>query len=516
MVLIKTSSCDVVHGQLVTASNQTAKDGDAEVVITCNYSQVTSIPDGIKWDEVNENGGIINPGIVNNNKKENGRFTLHTDPARFKASLVMSHPLRNDSQRIFQCQITTRSGNIQLSNPSILTVYYLEQPLLFASGSVINEGQSVTFTCSVPDGDHIPYITWYKDGQTVNTNNPSRYEIANNNTESVLKIKSATEEDGGRYTCKAESDQFKGDDAKTSEGKNLIIIGYNVTVKKPNDTTTLKNCEEDIHITFTSEDGLATCTAEGHPKPSSVLILQEGEGVEKGENTATIEINDEICQSSLTCYAENGKLNKTMTLENCTKDITVTFTSEDGLATCTAEGHPKPSSVLILQDGEVVKKGEYKATIKIDKMCYLTCYAENEKINDTTTLENSKEGSGSSYIVPICFAMVVVVVLTVVVICLLLCKKRPSSRSGNTSGKKGNRIDDTDSVHAPVEPKADHESRNSAETNPDDEDETTKPLLENVKKLNTIEEEENSTKEQARRNCFDKKSFFNQKIDKSD
>ncbi|XP_071958821.1 uncharacterized protein [Antedon mediterranea] len=175
----------------------------------------------------------------------------------------------------------------------------LDQPLLSTSESTVYEGQSVTFTCSKTYGDPIPYITWYKDGQTVNTNNPSRYEIANNSTESVLKIISATEEDGGNYTCKAESDQFKGEDAKTSVGKQMNILVYT------------------IHVTFTYEDGIATCTAEGHPKPLSILILQDGEVVEKGENTATIEINDEICKPNLTCYAENGKLNKTATLLNC-------------------------------------------------------------------------------------------------------------------------------------------------------------------------------------------------------
>ncbi|XP_071958856.1 titin-like [Antedon mediterranea] len=75
--------------------------------------------------------------------------------------------------------------------------------------------------------------------------------------------------------------------------------------------------ENNIIVTFTSEDGIATCTAEGYPKPSSVLILQDGKVVKKGENTATIEITAEICQSDLTCYAENGHLNKTKGIKNC-------------------------------------------------------------------------------------------------------------------------------------------------------------------------------------------------------
>ncbi|XP_071958853.1 junctional adhesion molecule A-like [Antedon mediterranea] len=211
-----------VHGQSVTTSDQTAKEGDAEVVITCDYSQFTAdVPDEIQWDELDQDGVNINPGFVNNRKKENGRFKLLITPG--KADLVMSQPMKNDSQRTFQCEIQTTDGDIERSNPSILTVYYLDQPFLSASGSAVYEGQSVTFTCSKPDGDPIPDITWYKDGQTVNTNNPSRYEIANTSTESVLKIKSATEEDGGRYTCKAESDQFKGDDAKTSVGIQLTV-----------------------------------------------------------------------------------------------------------------------------------------------------------------------------------------------------------------------------------------------------------------------------------------------------
>ncbi|XP_071944798.1 uncharacterized protein [Antedon mediterranea] len=116
-------------------------------------------------------------------------------------------------------------------------------------------------------------------------------------TDSVFKIKSATEEDDGRYTCKAESDQFKGDDAKTSAGKQLNVY-Y-------------------IIVTFKPDIGFATCIAEGYPKPPSVLILQHDEVVKKGEHTVTIRTNDNMCQTSLTCYAENEKCNNTVTLEDC-------------------------------------------------------------------------------------------------------------------------------------------------------------------------------------------------------
>ncbi|XP_071958833.1 uncharacterized protein [Antedon mediterranea] len=213
--------------------------------------------------------------------------------------------MRNDSQRKFQCEIGTR-GDIQRSNPSILTVYYLNQPLLGETESAAYKGQSVTFTCIKPDGDPIPHITWYKDEQTVNTNNSSRYEITNiNSTESVLKIKLATEEDGGNYTCKAESDQFKGEDAKTSVGKQLSI--YNV------------------FVTFQSEDVLATCTEEDEPKPSSVMIIQNGEVIKQGKNTVTLGTNDKICQSSIPWHTETEKeLNDTAIclLENyCIADL---------------------------------------------------------------------------------------------------------------------------------------------------------------------------------------------------
>ncbi|XP_071958844.1 uncharacterized protein [Antedon mediterranea] len=288
------------HGQLVTTSDQIAKEGDAEVVITCDYSQFTSTaPLAVQWDELDENGTSTN--IVNYLKIENGRFKLNK--THEKAELLISQPMRSDSKRIFKCEVQEKYWNIEPSNPATLTVYYLDQPLLDASASTVYEGQSVTFTCSIPDGDPIPHITWYIDGQTVNTNNPSRYEITNNRTGSILKIKSVTgEDDSGRYTCKAESDQFKGD-AKTSVGKQLNIIVYY------------------INVTYEYKSGLATCTAEGHPKPSSVLILQDGEVVKEGNNTATIEINDEICQTNLICYTENEKLNKTMTLQNCTEGI---------------------------------------------------------------------------------------------------------------------------------------------------------------------------------------------------
>ncbi|XP_071958841.1 lachesin-like [Antedon mediterranea] len=270
-LLIVIHSFDESHGQLT--SNQEAKEGDTKVVLSCNHSRVTPTPAAMQWDALDEDGSTYN--LVNDKKLVNGRFKLNIKPG--KADLVMSLPIRDDSQRTFQCEIQTIDGEIKRSNPSILTVYYLDQPLLSASANVINECQSVTFTCIKHDGDPIPYITWYKDGHTVNTNNPSRYDIANNSTESVLKIKSATEEDGGRYTCKAESDQFKGDDAKTSEGRQLYIY--------------------DIIVTFKPEDDLVTCTAEDYPKPPAVLIIQ---------NSSSLGTN-KICQTSFTFYAENEK-----------------------------------------------------------------------------------------------------------------------------------------------------------------------------------------------------------------
>ncbi|XP_071947494.1 uncharacterized protein [Antedon mediterranea] len=113
------------HCQLVTISDQTAKEGDVEVVMTCDFLKVTSAPGEIQWDEVYANGNTIN--LVNDKKLENGRFTLNISPV--KADLVISQPMRSDSQRRFQCEIRTPDGDIISSNPSILTVYSISDGL---------------------------------------------------------------------------------------------------------------------------------------------------------------------------------------------------------------------------------------------------------------------------------------------------------------------------------------------------------------------------------------------------
>ncbi|XP_033115045.1 hemicentin-1-like, partial [Anneissia japonica] len=238
-----------------------AKEGDGVVVIPCNYSQVTNAPLAIIWKEVNYTGEAI---IVNNKDTVSGRYSLRTTPGN--ADLVITKPVRSDTQKRFQCQILTASWESINSDLSILSVYYLDEPVLSASASSVYEDESVTLTCSKPDGDPHPSITWYKDGQALSITDSSRFTTSEDALE--IHIKAATAADGGRYMCKAESDKFRGKDGKTSNHIDLKVI-Y-------------------LTITFESEAGIATCTAKGHPEPSSVIIYKDGEMIENGTLTASI------------------------------------------------------------------------------------------------------------------------------------------------------------------------------------------------------------------------------------
>ncbi|XP_033114274.1 uncharacterized protein LOC117114695 [Anneissia japonica] len=269
LILLLLLSVPNVYSQSVVTSNKVAKEGDGEVVIPCDYSQVTNTPLSVIWNEVNETVNIITFGIVSNVEEVNGRYSLRRTPGN--ADLVITKPVRNDNERRFQCQILSRKGDFIYSDSSILTVNYLDEPVLSASASSVYEGESVALTCTKPDGDPEPSITWYKDGQALSTTDTNRFTTSEVALE--IHIEAASAADGGRYTY--------------------------------------------LTVTFESKDGTATCTAEGHPNPSSVMIYKDGEMIENGTLTASVKIYEEICKSNITCYAENGEVNATEPLKTC-------------------------------------------------------------------------------------------------------------------------------------------------------------------------------------------------------
>ncbi|XP_033111640.1 uncharacterized protein LOC117112638 [Anneissia japonica] len=149
--------------------------------------------------------------------------------------------------------------------------------------------------------------------------------------------------------------------------------------------------------------GIATCTAKGHPKPYLVRIYKHGKIMHTGELKASVKINGSICQSGITCYGENGKANATEPLEKCNTvnkiDLSLVFGSDNGIATCIAKGHPKPSSVKIYKDRTIMKIGKHRASVKINEdICQsnITCYAENGKMNVTEPMGKCNTGLSNS------------------------------------------------------------------------------------------------------------------------
>ncbi|XP_033109207.1 uncharacterized protein LOC117110555 [Anneissia japonica] len=145
--------------------------------------------------------------------------------------------------------------------------------------------------------------------------------------------------------------------------------------------------------------------------------------MEKGELIASVKINKEVCQSNITCYAENGKVNATNPLEKCNTDnqidFILVFKSENGIATCTAKGHPNPFRVMIYKYGKITESGEGKASVKInDDICQsnITCYAENGEVNATEPLKSCNTGLSNSQ--PILIQTVLIVTVpTAIIIC---------------------------------------------------------------------------------------------------
>ncbi|XP_033101096.1 hemicentin-2-like, partial [Anneissia japonica] len=279
------------YGQLVSTSDQVAKEGDNEVVISCTYSNDASEILNMKWDEVNKDGAIITSGIVNDIQSVNGRYALRTKYG--KADLVISKPIRNDNQRKFLCEIQLFSGKyIYPDHPSNLTVYYLDEPVLRSSANSVFEDQLVILNCSKPDGDPVPnYITWYKDGKALNTKDTSRF--ATSEDEHKIRIDPATRTDGGLYTCKAESDIFRGNDSKTSNQIDLKVIYLDDPVLN----TSASSASEGKSV-------ILTCRKpDGYPVPS-ISWYKDGQTFDTTDTTRFITSEEAIIIKSAT--ADDG------------------------------------------------------------------------------------------------------------------------------------------------------------------------------------------------------------------
>ncbi|XP_033096618.1 uncharacterized protein LOC117100896 [Anneissia japonica] len=111
----------------------------------------------------------------------------------------------------------------------------------------------------------------------------------------------ASVKDSGNYQCKVENDAHR-------EGKKSFKLTVSVI-------------KFYLNLTFVSTSGTTTCSAVGHPEPSSVLIYRNWKIIQKGKCTATLKSNEEICKSNITCYAENGEGSAKLSLKSCSTGL---------------------------------------------------------------------------------------------------------------------------------------------------------------------------------------------------
>ncbi|XP_033119052.1 hemicentin-1-like [Anneissia japonica] len=428
MLLLLKCSSNEAYNQLVSISDQVVKEGDARVVLSCDYSKVNSTLNIIRWDEVNNAGATLIPGIVSDKMMVNGRYSLETQPG--KANLVVSKPGRNDSGRFFQCQIRIANGDyIHSPYPANITVYYLDEPVATASASIVNEGKSVNLTCSKLDGDPVPNsISWYKDGQALNVTDTSIFTTSEDELE--IHIKFATSADGGLYTCKAESDQFNREDGKTSAPFNLTVNKY--YLDKPVITASEKIVYEGDSVTLTCS------TPDGNPDPNSITWYKNGQALNSTNTTKITKLEDTIkihikaatvdnggrytCKTESDKFkGENGKTSAPFDLRIIEFYISLKFKSEICIATCIADSYPKPSYVMIFQDGNKMETGELSASVEINEhICKsnITCFAENGEVNATEKLKSCNPGVSNSQPTTQKTLIVVVIVTAVTAITL--------------------------------------------------------------------------------------------------
>ncbi|XP_033118990.1 hemicentin-1-like [Anneissia japonica] len=298
------SNFNEAYGQLISSSDQVASEGDTEVVMPCDYLKDRSELQIIKWDEVNEDGGIIVSGIVNDVKTVNGRYTLRTRK-NGKADLVIAKPVRNDNQRRFKCEIQLfdQDKYIFSDHPSVLTVYYLDAPVLNSSTSIAYEGQAVTLTCSKPDGNPPSNTTWYKNGQELNTTDAIRFTESEDELE--MLIENATGDDSGNYTCKSESDQFKSEKSKSSYQIGLKVMYLEEPVLRTSQSSVYEG--EAVNLTCSKPDG--------DPVPNSNFWYKNGKALDT-EDASRFAISEDALEihiktitrfdsGSYTCKAES-------------------------------------------------------------------------------------------------------------------------------------------------------------------------------------------------------------------
>ncbi|XP_072152903.1 coiled-coil domain-containing protein 141 isoform X3 [Bemisia tabaci] len=120
-------------------------------------------------------------------------------------TLTIEETFAEDSAQ-FTCVATNEAGSVStsavLSVTEVPSDEHISAPEFVKplQNTVTKEGEELELSCQVT-GNPLPTVQWYKDDVCID--NSSDYVISYNNGEAILKLEKTTENDCGKYSCKA-------------------------------------------------------------------------------------------------------------------------------------------------------------------------------------------------------------------------------------------------------------------------------------------------------------------------
>ncbi|RVE49931.1 hypothetical protein evm_005399 [Chilo suppressalis] len=186
--------------QLIASDNGTVMEG-ADLLLTCDVTG--SPPPQIMWSR--------DTPVGNKRLQErDGNFSLNS---------VLIHAIRRDQAGKYYCYIINGVGHAQAD----INIKVLHKPKVHIHQTAVNSAIQVPalLQCSA-HGDPIPSISWYKDGNLVESNN-ALYVIATDGPNSNLTVVPQMDQDFGTFTCVARNNH--GRHNKSVELTQRPVVG---------------------------------------------------------------------------------------------------------------------------------------------------------------------------------------------------------------------------------------------------------------------------------------------------